>query len=158
MLQGAIGVDAQGKKVAVAEGEGTLVRKNEEPLSPRKLLLPPSPQFIEPLYRIRPLVFNFTQVQGATSLRVMLARDREMQDVIVDDVFRSDQAVRIADIEDGSYFMQARSIDTDGIEGIPSEPVPVRVRTNPLPPFTEGPVDGTAVRGKRGLDQMAEGE
>jgi len=148
VLQGTIGVDAKGVEVAVREGEGTLIRKNRPPLGPRKLLLPPSSLLIEPLYRTMPLVFDFTQDPGLLSRRIMLARDREMRDVIVDDVFKPDQAVRIFSVEDGSYFMQAQSIDPDGIEGMPSEPVSIRVRTNPLPPFIEAPNDGAEIRGK----------
>jgi hypothetical protein len=148
VLQGTIGVDAMEEKVAVSEGEGTLVRKNEPPLKPRKLLLPPSPLRVEPLYRVMPLVFNFEQVPGAFSYRVMLAKDRDLRDLIADGIVSPDQTVKVAGVEDGSYFMQSRSIDSDGLEGVPSELIGIRVRTNPLPPAIESPAVGDVFKGR----------
>lgn len=148
VLQGAIGVDAMAVTVEVNKGEGTLVRKNEPPLRPRKLLLPPSPLVVETLYRAVPLVLSFEQVSGAASYRVMLARDREIRDLIVDDVFMPGQSVNIAAVDDGLYFLQTRSIDSNGLEGVPSEPVSIRVRTNPVPPVIEFPGGGVVFEGK----------
>lgn len=148
ILQGTINVEAKSEQVAVPEGEGTFVIKDNPPVKPRKLLPPPSPLHLEALYRTRPVVVYFTEVPGASFYRTILARDREMKDVIVDDVFKPDRGFRVVNLEDGSYFMQTQSIDAEGLEGLPSDQVSIRVRTNPLPPFIEGPAEGTAIRGK----------
>lgn len=148
VLHGTIGVEAKEITVAVSDGEGTLTRKNEAPLAPIKLLLPPSVLQVEPLYRVMPLVFHFGQIAGASSYRVMLSRESDVRDIVVDNVVKPDKPVKVAGVEDGSYILQTRSIDADGLEGASSDPVGIRVRTNPLPPFTQAPLDGTEFREK----------
>jgi len=43
VLKGTVGLEAMNERVEVNEGEGSLVRKGEPPLKPRKLLRPPAP-------------------------------------------------------------------------------------------------------------------
>jgi len=148
VLHGTISVAAKSEQVEVHEGEGTLVKKNEPPLRPRKLLMPPSLLRSEAVYSTIPPVLGFDQVPGAFSYRIMLARDREIRDLIVDDIIKTDQSVKLVDIQDGLYFLQTRSIDTDGLEGVTSEPLSIRVRTNPRPPVIESPGGADAIEGR----------
>jgi hypothetical protein len=77
----------------------------------------------------------------------MLAGDPEIKNVIYDKVFRPDEVIGIAGIDDGAYFLQTQSIDVDGLEGLPSPSVPVKVRVNPQPPYIQAPVENTKYMG-----------
>jgi hypothetical protein len=78
----------------------------------------------------------------------MLARDKTFKDVVQNKVIQPQETLKIAGVEDGRYFLQSRSIDDLGLEGPALEPVEVRVRINPLPPFIQSPSDGADIREK----------
>jgi len=134
VLRGLIGVAAKSRTVEVSAGQGTLVKKGKHPLKSRKLLLPPSPQQVETVYKTLPLVLSFGQEPGASSYRVMLAGDAEIRGLVIDRLLKPDQPLEIADAPDGLYYLQTRSVDADGLEGVPSVPINIRIRTKPLPP------------------------
>ena len=54
---------------------------------------------------------------------------------------------KIFQVNDGTYYLQVRSIDDLGLEGLPSDTATVKVRINPMPPIIESPANG-AVSGK----------
>lgn len=141
VLHGTIGVGAMNRTVNVNEGEGTLVRKNEPPLEPKRLLPPPELVHSEPIYKSMPLTFRFRGVKGAFFFRVMLARDSDFKDVVQDTIIKPEEPSELHTVDDGVYFLQSRSIDADGLEGLPSAAYTVRIRTNPLPPYIQSPVD-----------------
>ena len=60
-------------------------------------------------------------------------------------VIQPQETLKIAGVEDGRYFLQSRSIDDLGLEGPALEPVKIRVRINPLPPFIQSPSDGADI-------------
>jgi hypothetical protein len=128
--------------VEVKAGEGTAVKKDKPPAIPKKLLPPPNLTNLHPLYREMPLEFQFEIVPGATSYRIMLARDKTFKDTVRDQVVKPQESFKITGIEDGTYFLQSRSIDDLGLEGPSSAPQEIKVRVNPLPPFIQSPSDG----------------
>jgi hypothetical protein len=146
VLEGGITVEAMKKSVEVNEGEGTLVRQNEPPVQPRKLLAPPDLIELKPTYKLTPLTFNFERIEKAYNYRVMLAVDKDFKDVIKEGLIRPDETFRIQEVPDGEYFLSSRSIDSDGLEGIPSDVVSVNVRVNPLPPFIQSPEDSAEIK------------
>jgi hypothetical protein len=143
VLEGTVDAANRGRPVTLAEGEGTIIRRGMRPMEPRKLLEAPSPVLIEEAYNKMPLTFHFHPVAGAVGYRVMLASRADFKDVFREVRIRSGEAASIRDLKDGSYFMQAQSMDELGLEGPPSAPIPVRVRTSPLPPFLQYPLNGT---------------
>ena len=130
------------------EGEGTLVSKGAPPLKPRKLLPPPAPADLKPLYRRCRFKLEFDQVEGAVAYRLQLSTDPEGKDVIRERVIGVGEALEVAGIDDGTYYLQGRSIDGIGLEGLPLAPQVIRVRVNPLPPFIQEPADGVQFKGK----------
>ena len=147
-LEGSIIVEAMDKEVRLRKGEGTLVRKGEEPLKPRTLLPPPALVQWEPLYRSLPLKFKFKQQERASFYHIIFAKDSEFLEVLKDKLIRPEEMFRFSSLDDGMYFLRASSIDDIGLEGLPSEPVLIKVRINPVPPFTLEPVQGDKVKTK----------
>ncbi|HNS32117.1 MAG TPA: FecR domain-containing protein [bacterium] len=142
VLEGEVVVEGQKKTVEVKKGEGTIVREGEPPIKPKKLLRPPAlTEEAEYLYKKFPVKFFFDRVEGAVSYRIVLAKDREAKDIVREQVKGIQEIFEISDVEDGTYFMQASSIDEIGLEGPPSETIKVNIRVNPVPPFVEIPVD-----------------
>ena len=143
VLKGTVGLEAMNQRVEVKEGEGSLARKGEAPLKPRKLLPAPTPVAVEPLYRVMPIILKFEGIEGALFYRVMLANDRDFKDVVQEKVIKPSEELEITGIDDGTYFLQSLSIDNFGIEGLPSKPEIIKVWLNPpQPPLIEWPVEG----------------
>jgi hypothetical protein len=148
VLAGKVDVQAAKQKVEVKAGEGTLVKKDKRPAVPVKLLLPPALMNLQPLYRAMPLDIQFESIPGATSYRVMLARDKTFKDMVKNKVIKPQETLKIEGVEDGTYFLQSRSINDMGLEGPSLKPAEIRVRVNPLPPFIQSPSDGADLREK----------
>jgi hypothetical protein len=148
VLAGTVDVQAAKQKVAIQAGQGTVVKKDQRPAVPVKLLPPPAIVNLQPLYRAMPLDFQFERIAGASAYRVMLAKDKTFKDVVKNKVITSQETLKIVGVEDGPYFLQSRSIDDTGLEGRSLEPTEIRVRVNPLPPFIQSPADGADLREK----------
>lgn len=149
VLKGFVDVEAMAKKVEVQEGEGTLARKNEPPMKPRKLLPPPALLHREQIYKAMPLTFTFTEIEGASFYRIMVTRDSAGKDILREKVIKPVEKAEISGVDDGEYFLTSQSIDADELEGAPADPMAFRVRTNPLPPFIQSPIDGATPREKK---------
>ena len=148
VLAGIVGAKAAKQEVKVKAGEGTVIEKDKAPTKPRKLLLPPNPMDLHALYKAMPLEFRFEKVHGASSYRIMLAKDKAFKDVVKNKVIKPRDKLKIVGVGDGTYYLQSRSIDDIGLEGPSLEPVEIKVRVNPLPPFIQSPVDGANYREK----------
>jgi hypothetical protein len=148
VLEGKAEVHAMMQKQEVFAGEGTLVRKGEPPLQPRKLLPPPEIMRDNKIYKTLPLGVAFSPVAGAVSFRISVSRDRDGREMVYEGVVRSGEAVAIQNLHDGTYYLHALSIDDVGLEGMPSVPEEVRVRVNPVPPFVSQPAKGSEYREK----------
>ena len=148
VLAGIVGAKAANQEVEVKAGEGTKIEKDKAPTKPRKLLLAPNPTDLQALYRAMPLEFRFEQVPEALSYRIMLARDKAFKDVVKNKVIKPQDKLKIVGVGDGTYYLQSRAIDNIGLEGPSLEPVEIKVRVNPLPPFIQSPVDGSDYREK----------
>lgn len=142
VLKGSVSAKAKQRKVLLEEGEGTLIRQGGEPIPARALLDPPALLDPEPLYRKLPLELRFSPVAGAVATLAALAPDPEGKKLIREWTLKPEIALKIDSLADGAYFLQVRSTDRLGLEGPPSEAYPIRVRTNPIPPFLQNPADG----------------
>ncbi|MDQ7787643.1 MAG: FecR domain-containing protein [Thermodesulfovibrionales bacterium] len=141
VLEGMIDVEAASQSVTIAEGEGTLVKKGKAPQTPKKLLPPPQISEKQMIYKKMPLELAFRKIEGALSYRVVIARNREIRDVLSEQLFRPDALFSMVQLEDGTYYLQTQSIDDEGLEGLSSSPVEVVVRVNPVPPYIQFPAD-----------------
>lgn len=148
VLGGRADIEAVLQKYRVLEGEGTLVRKGEPPLKPQKLLPPPQLKLGSHMYNTLPLHLELDPVNGAVLYKISLTRDRDGKDIVYENFVEPNEKVEIQSMDDGTYFLHALSIDEIGLEGLPSEPIEMRVRMNPLPPFISLPVSNAEYRGK----------
>ncbi len=148
VVHGLVDVEAGKTVVRLREGEGTRVGKGEVPQPPRKLL--PAPPFLDtqPLYRTLPALIGYGKVEGAASYRFLLSTDKGGRDLIRETVVRAGESLVVTDLTDGTYYLLGCSIDNVGIEGVPSSPLTVTVRINPLPPCIREPAEGTRYKGK----------
>lgn len=149
VLEGIVGVEAMKKAVKLSQGEGTMVEKGSPPHEPKKLLPPPFLSDRKPVYKTMPLQLTIKEVEGCVSYRAVLARKSDCRDIMYEQMLKPDEPFEIPEVEDGIYFIQAAAIDELGLEGIPSDPVEITVRVNPLPPYINIPVDGAEYREKR---------
>ncbi len=146
VLEGIVAVSAMGASVDVAEGQGTAVRKGERPLPPRPLLSAPAPGKIEAPFRRIPFSIPLAAPTGAVSVIAALTHDRDGKDTAVEAVLKPGDAFQADGIGDGSYFLQSRALDELGLEGLPSLPVEIAVRTRPYPPALLGMTAGAPLR------------
>lgn len=146
VLEGKAEVEAVKKKMMVSEGEGAFVRKGEPPAGPRKLLPPPRLGDEDMFFKALPVRFAFEAVEGAESYRITVTGDIDGKEIAYDRVAGRDREIEIHGLEDGVYFLHALSIDEMGLEGLPSSPLKIRIRVNPLPPFITLPVSGAEYR------------
>lgn len=146
VLEGKVDVEAMKLAVQVNKGEGTLVKKGERPLAPRKLLMPPIPLGLETIYKSFPMQLHFSRIEGAASYKIVMTRDKEIKDILKEGVIMPDAVFETSGLQDGYYYLQSTSIDSLGIEGLPLEPVAIKVRLNPLPPFTSEPANNSELR------------
>lgn len=149
VLDGRVDVGAMGRRVELAAGQGTRVKKGEPPIKPRPLLLPPELVGMEDLYRSLPFALTVKAVPEAVSHRFVLSREESFKDVISERVLPVCQPFEVSQLDDGDYYLSVRSIDDAGLEGMPSKTKQVRVRVNPLPPFIQSPADGVSLKSKR---------
>ncbi len=146
VLKGTIEVEAMNQYVELREKEGTVVKRGEPPLSPRKLLPPPMPLDMKPIYKRIPVQLNFEQIKDSSLTRVIVAADGDCKDILEEKIVRPGEMMDISGLGDGSYYLFTRSIDGVGLEGLPSEPFVLKLRVNPLPPFIQLPGKDTEFR------------
>lgn len=146
VLKGMVEVEAMNKTVELREEEGTWVKRGEPPASPRKLLPPPTPLDLKPLYRRVPFQLAFGPIKEAAQFRVSVTTDLMNKDLLQEKVVHPEEGIEMTDLPDGSYYLFTQSIDEAGLEGSLSEPFVLKVRVNPLPPFIEAPPSDTEFR------------
>ncbi|MBM3294054.1 MAG: LysM peptidoglycan-binding domain-containing protein [Candidatus Aminicenantes bacterium] len=146
ILEGGVSVEAAAKRVDVAEGYGTAVKPGEAPLPPRPLLPAPVATSVEPVYKSVPFGLLFERMSGAAGLVAALSTDADGKSEVFFSRFAAENAFRVIDVPDGLYFLHARAVDEIGLEGFPSKPLEIRVRTRPRPPAIPIPAEGSAKR------------
>ncbi|RJR48833.1 MAG: LysM peptidoglycan-binding domain-containing protein [Desulfobacteraceae bacterium] len=142
VLEGEVGISAGERMVAVKEGEGTVVERDTPPLKPRPLLPPPRLLNPAPVFKSLPLDLSFEEIAGAVSSRVSISRDEQFRDIVLEAVIRPGEKWKAAQLEDGVYYLRGLSIDEIGLEGTPSDTFVLKLRVNPLPPYSRKPMDG----------------
>ena len=147
VVESRVAVDAANKSVELAQGEGTMVQKGDPPLPPQKLLPPPIPLNMMPIYNTAPAI-TFTRIEGAKAYRVIVSRDEQGKNLLRETMLKSGELYKSAKLADGVYYLLAQTVDAIGLEGTSSKAYPFTIRLNPLPPITQAPHEGAKVKGK----------
>jgi hypothetical protein len=114
----AVGTERDTGLLPVAAGNGLSVSASGSVIQEALLA---APVLVEPgKIQVNPqLLFMPEPVANAAGYRVALASDASFTDQIADILIKGDSA-RFGDIPNGNYFVRARAISANGIEGIPA--------------------------------------
>jgi len=123
-----------GGEVSVSAGQGVAIRQG---LPLRVVPLQPAPDLSAVPQRFERPVVRFPAT-GALPLRVQVARDAAQQQLVADEVVQPGQDVRIGGLPDGTWYLRARSIGDQGIEGLNADRSFV-LKARPEPPAASLP-------------------
>lgn len=144
VLQGVVGISAQGKEVQVAKAEGTVARRGQPPEAPRPLLPAPNLDGLSGRVVDLPLHFAWPQMDHAVGWRAQVAADPGFQNILLDTSGDKPEASWQTNLPDGRYFLRVRAIDSAGLEGLNGDH-PFELDARPLPPeLSEPAADGRA--------------
>ncbi len=144
VLEGGVGISAQGREALVAGGFGTRAEAGKPPETPRPLL--PAPDMLpnQPSRMENALRFAWMAHPEARAWRVQVASDQAFRDVRLDELVHQPSYEWVPDLPDGQYVFRVRAVDPAGLEGFNTD-LPVTVDT-PLPaPSLVEPADGANV-------------
>ncbi|MFA5082542.1 MAG: FecR family protein, partial [Hydrogenophilaceae bacterium] len=140
VLEGAVGVSAEGQEVVVAKAQGTVTEQGKPPEPPRPLLPAPSAEGLPARVVDLPLAFAWSGMAGAAGWRAQVAADPEFQKVLLDSSGDKPELSWDTAPVDGHYFLRIRAIDAAGLEGLNTDH-PFELDARPLPPLQLTPAD-----------------
>ncbi len=137
VLEGAVRLDAASAVVGadVPSGYGAAIDAGASPPKVVRLLSAPDLSKLPERFE-RPIV-RFTLDETAP-LRVQVASDSGFDKVVVDQQVGAGSEVRIVGLDDSLWFMRARRIDAQGIEGLDASH-PFLLKARPEPPAYRTP-------------------
>lgn len=146
VAEGQVAVTAEGSQdeAALEAGRGVVVSQGAHGSPPRtelRTLLPPVTLALpDAAYERLPLSLPISPIAGADSYRVQIGEDRGFAKVVFSDTATA-LPLSIAQLPDGTYFLNVRAADADGLLGAESVGS-FRVKTTPVPPLAQSPVPG----------------
>ncbi|MEW6678225.1 MAG: FecR domain-containing protein [Pseudomonadota bacterium] len=141
VTEGIVAVAAKGQAVDVNAGFGTFTEAGKPPVKPRALLTAPNISAMPPRIQRLPLQFSKPPQEGSVAWRARVAGDEGFDSVLLDGVFTGPMAQWDEGLPDGSYYLRARGIDANGLEGLESVHA-FEVDVHPLPPVPIAPALG----------------
>lgn len=148
VIDGVVDLKSIKNTTVINKGEGALARAGEPTTTAVRLLAAPLPTHPSPIYKSIPFDLMFNKVEGAVSNRIVIARDSEFRYPLSDSFIKSGEPVSVAGLKDGLYYVRTSSIDSHGLEGVESAAFELKIRVNPLPPFTQSPAEKAEVRSR----------
>ena len=130
-------------------GYGLVVAADGQLGTPQPLL--PAPELgTQPatVYDADFLRLTLPPVAAAVAYQVQVARDADFTTVVRDGSFASPQ-VRMAAVEDGSYYLAVRAIDHSGLPGLVAQRT-LTVKAHPVPPLYQTPAQGATISRTQG--------
>lgn len=142
-------VAASGRRtVATLEaGQGVVARPGDPTLLPVRLLPAPDLTPVAAIQERISLRLAIAPVAGASAYRIVLASDPDMHRVVGERVAAS-PGFQLPAPPDGEYWLSARAIAGDGLEGLDAVKR-IEIRARPEPPFLSTPAPEAALRGER---------
>ena len=94
------------------------------------------------------LSLALTPTAAAVAYQVQLARNAQFTEVVRAGSFAS-TAVRMRAVEDGSYHLAVRAVDSAGLPGLPAQRS-LTVKAHPVPPLYQAPAQGATISRTQG--------
>lgn len=143
VTHGTVSVQGSDRKnvAAISEGQGISVNGDGQLGQAQQLLPSPDLSSIpDTMEDSNFLSLQFEPVQQASAYQVQIARDESMSEVLRSGTFSSAQ-VRMKLVDDGSYYLLARAVDSQQLPGMPAKRK-LKVKTQPPPPLYQQPAPG----------------
>jgi len=147
LTEGEVGVLAGQSKQAskLRAGNGWFIDAGQDKAHVVPLLPPPDMTRIAPLYERIKVGFPIAPMAGAVRYRAQVAADEAFSSIIAESLFEQGEA-KFTGLEDGTYWVRIRAIDSHGLEGRDGQ-ARFRLKARPEPPFASAPVNGGKVWG-----------
>lgn len=145
VLEGAVDVAGAGKARRLGAGFGTAVDATGKVAEPVRLLAAPDLRGLPALQERLVLRFVVPKLEGAVRWRGLVARDKQMREVLTDNVTEGNE-LPFTNLEDGDYVLRVRGIDARGLEGFDADHA-FRLKARPEPPLPSAPSDKGITRG-----------
>lgn len=143
VLKGQVGVQGAGVSRLVNRGQGILVGANQPPKPPVPLLPAPDLGALPAVLDRAPVKLTLPKMRGSSGYRVQLSAQNDFSALVMDQVAKG-VLVTGPDIPDGHYYLRARAIDVQGLEGFNAER-PIEINARPEPPLLLEPKPGVGV-------------
>ena len=138
LIEGAIRFDKTDASTGadLAVGFGASTSSGPTGVAVARMLAPPDLSTVPALFE-RPVV-HFELPGETTPLRVQVAFDDRFERMVSDQTVASGAALRIEGLDDGQWFVRARRVDTQGVEGADTVR-PFTLKARPEPPAYRAP-------------------
>lgn len=148
----AVTPQAAGAETAVERGQGLVVGADGHGGAHHALLPAPGLESVADTLEDADLLYLPLQpVAGAVAYQVQLARDAQFAQVVRSGSFDTPR-LRLPAVADGSYYLQVRAIDAQGLTGWPARRT-VTIKAHPVAPLLLLPQPGASV--ERGAGQLS---
>ncbi len=141
-LKGKVAVSASGKKIFLAKGKGTKVKKDHPPMPPRQLPASPALLQLKDVYRVVPLEIPVPQHATAQRFTLRITKDVEGLETFQMITAAAGGHFIIPGLDDGYYFLFLTAVDKDNFESPVTGPQKLFVRTVPSAPIVSTPKSG----------------
>jgi len=132
---GKVGFGAGKRAVALSGGQGS-VADGVKPAAVIPLLAAPAVMNLPEHFENILVRVDLKEMKGALAFRGEVAREEDFASILAQDTYKGTQ-VRIANLEDGVYWLRVRAIDAHGLQGLESRTRLV-LKAHPVAPLLMG--------------------
>lgn len=140
VVGGKVNVSGAGKNRLLTKGFGTVTTQGQAPQPPVELLPAPDLNGLPKTFPIVPIQFALAKLEPKQGYRVQIGQTELFRELLFDKTFSS-EIIRGPDLPDGAYYLRARGIDDQGLEGFNAQRRIV-VNARPESPFQVSPQPG----------------
>lgn len=134
-LEHDIAIQTTNDNLLLTEGSGVVIGTDKSRIEqPVKLLAPPEPVQLEPVYGDQVSNIFFAGQPEALQYQIALTTDESGLHPVKSETIPTDQPFQFEGLADGKYWLFASAINKIGLEGQPSQPHSITVRRKPVPP------------------------
>ncbi|MCP4598301.1 FecR domain-containing protein [Neptuniibacter sp.] len=138
VTQGLIGVGNNLGSTGVRQGFGTLTKKDEPPMKPKKLLQAPGLPDLSATIRYLPGRLSWDRLDGAVHYRSQISPDKAFTSIIYDKVSSHPKMGLPATLQDQSYWLRVSAVSDEGLQGFAST-AKINIDARPFPPVRQAP-------------------